>query len=54
MDAKRRIVIFNRVGTTVDSVAGQRVGRISRRRNPPLRLKQDGGLRCANLPYELL
>lgn len=26
MDAKRPIVIFNRVGTTVDSVAGQEVG----------------------------
>jgi len=25
-DAKRPIVIFNRVGTTVDSVAGQEVG----------------------------
>jgi len=26
MDAKRPIVIFNRVGTTVDAVAGQEVG----------------------------
>jgi hypothetical protein len=30
---------FSRIGNT------KRVGRISRRRNPPLRLKQDGGLR---------
>ena len=26
MDAKRPIVIFNRVGTTVDSIAGHEVG----------------------------
>jgi hypothetical protein len=33
-DAKRPIVIFNRVGTTVDSVAGQEVG--NRRYGAPL------------------
>src|SRR5688572_14278269 len=30
---------------------GQRMGRISRRRNPPLYFKHDGGLRYANPPY---
>jgi hypothetical protein len=30
-----------------------RVGRISRRRNPPPSRQTDGGLRCANPPYAL-
>ena len=32
---------------------GSAVGRISRRRNPPLFGHSEGGLRCANQPYAL-
>ena len=31
----------------------RRVGRVSRRRNPPSGARQIGGLRCANPPYGL-